>query len=408
MVGFTSQWGPPTPRSRSEASVTLKSIASLIDQGSFVFSTLTIGRGLTHNVEQWDTLVKSQSARKSITYLTIRLPSPQDLGDWTCDLRHLATAYPCLDRLALTGINANITSFTHTTLTWLSISLPWFPHTSSLAEFPALEELVLLMGAQNDAVVYELQPFTLKKLKRLTIKHCQSTSIIHFMTCPSLNLLHLVDIRPGRTSDQVFADTIKEFLQRSQADRVTLRLTKDRDAAILHWLVLKKPHPIIHRLEIEDINHLLQSERFKKGETDIVPRTLKEIVMQRKPSNVVRGPNVSQILLVAVAEILFPRPSKVSGTPDPYIPSGLTASDFWKEWAVGVMHRYPPPPPQVVTVYIPDGRTAPALLKARAEERYGRATLLPRFPDVSQDTVSQMLWEIGGWIPYKDRVMYGT
>ncbi|KAH6896296.1 hypothetical protein BKA70DRAFT_757879 [Coprinopsis sp. MPI-PUGE-AT-0042] len=43
--------GSSNPRSRSEASVTLKSIASLIDQGSFVFSTLTIGRGLTHNVE---------------------------------------------------------------------------------------------------------------------------------------------------------------------------------------------------------------------------------------------------------------------------------------------------------------------------------------------------------------------
>ncbi|KAH6906730.1 hypothetical protein BKA70DRAFT_1150914 [Coprinopsis sp. MPI-PUGE-AT-0042] len=253
------------PRYREEACVTFDTIASLIDQEGFGFSILDIGLGLIHNLEQWEALAKPQSARNSTTDLTIHLPSLADLNNWICDLRHLSKAYPNLARLALSGTNTNISTFTHPSLTWLSISLPWLPHTSYLAGFPALEELVLLTNPQNDVVAIEQQPYVLKSLKRLTIKQSQSTFILHFMTCPSLNFLHFADIRRGKTPGHQFANTAKEFLQRSQSERITLRLSKDPNAAILRSLILTKPHPMIHRLEIEDINQLLQTFRKDGG-----------------------------------------------------------------------------------------------------------------------------------------------
>ncbi|KAH6896291.1 hypothetical protein BKA70DRAFT_1529476 [Coprinopsis sp. MPI-PUGE-AT-0042] len=292
------------PRSRDEACVTFNTIASFIDEAGFGFSTLDIGRGLIHNLEQWEALAKPQSARHSTTDLTVYLPSPVDLNNWICDLRHLSKACPNLARLALSGTNTNISTFTHPSLTCLSISLPWLPHTSYLAGFPALEELVLLTNPQNDVVAIEQQPYVLKSLKRLTIKQSQSTFILHFMTCPSLNFLHFADIRRGKTPGHQFANTAKDFLQRSQSERITLRLSKDPNAAILRSLILANPRPVIHRLEIEDINQLLHT--FKEDRVEL-PRTLEEIIVQRKPNSVVQGPDEPQQYQVMSADIFSPR-----------------------------------------------------------------------------------------------------
>ncbi|KAH6896289.1 hypothetical protein BKA70DRAFT_1570170 [Coprinopsis sp. MPI-PUGE-AT-0042] len=359
--------------------------------------------GLIHNLEQWEALAKPQSARHSTTDLTVYLPSPVDLNNWICDLRHLSKACPNLARLALSGTNTNISTFTHPSLTCLSISLPWLPHTSYLAGFPALEELVLLTNPQNDVVAIEQQPYVLKSLKRLTIKQSQSTFILHFMTCPSLNFLHFADIRRGKTPEHQFADTVKKFVQRSQADRVTFRLSKDPNAAILRSLILTKPHPMIHRLEIEDINQLLQT--FKKDGHEL-PRTLEEVVIQRKPNSIVQGPDETEQMTVVCADIFSPRfgpdvPARDS-------PLRQAAAHFWKGRRQAAYYRHYVPIPHIVTVYIPDGRTDPELLEVQEEELYGTASLMLRFPDVSQGQVSQMFWETGGWIPYKDRVMYGT
>jgi hypothetical protein len=254
---------------------------------------------------------------------------------------------------------------------------------------------------QSDIVSAERQPFVLKALKRLTIGKSQSTFTLHYMTCPSLTYLHFTDIRPGKTSAPQFSSTTKEFIQRSQSNRLTLRLTGSTTTAIIQSLVLTEPHPVIHHLEIEELDPLLRSLEKCIGR---LPKTLEDIVMLRKPSSVVQGQSAPSKMRVASAAMLQP----TFGRPRPGSPLIAAAASFWKGrkirqsrfWVFYV------PIPYIVTVYVPEGR-ALGLLEADEEEFIVSSNLLLVFPDVSEDSVWQMLSATGGCIPAKARALEG-
>jgi hypothetical protein len=154
-----------------------------------------------------------------------------------------------------------------------------------------------------------------------------------------LNFLHLagIKLKLKRTSHQQVASIVKAFLQRPQADRVTLSLTGDQDAKMLRHVVLGRPSPLVHRLEIEDIHQLLQTTNL--AAPSALPDTLGVIVVCRTPRSDLRGP-------AAMQQVLTPQP-------DPAV-HALSLK------------------PRTVTVYISDGRADGGLLEVQDREAYGQ------------------------------------
>ncbi|KAH6896292.1 hypothetical protein BKA70DRAFT_757857 [Coprinopsis sp. MPI-PUGE-AT-0042] len=352
-------------------SVDIRHITSLIDTTALPISTLEIKEGIFHTEEDLKVLVTASSARPTVKFLMVLLPSQERLGYGLNNFGLLHETYPSLERLALTGTDRHAT-YRHTTLTWLSLEIPAIlPAMYLHSALPALEELVLSMETRS----YDCDAVVLSSLKRLTVKNRSNECILLPLICPSLEFLHLLDIYSDVAAGElkVFSDVSERLLEGSKADRVTLRITNDLDATILRHSVIAKPNLNIHRLEMQDINLLLRAEGFKTKRG--LPGTLEEIVVSQPPriEDYQKGQELSQ-------------PG----------PSSRNARQSIEHWT----------PTRIADVYIPDCREEVERLNADEERRDEGGTLGFRFLSVTQDMVSLMLRETGGWIPYKEKAAY--
>ncbi|KAH6906726.1 hypothetical protein BKA70DRAFT_1286716 [Coprinopsis sp. MPI-PUGE-AT-0042] len=232
-----SKWFSETPD--------VDQILKFIDHSPFLFSGLSFSLPTLSDIK---VLARPSAARATVKILTLLLPCPpgghdhRSVGTSKKSLK-LGESFPRLASLVLRGHLQTHTPFTHPSLASLAfdeghLTPSYFLRFSE--RFPSLQDLTVHRGTfleYND--ILELPSNHLKNLKRLTLGGFCIPYVLRAFDCPSIQWLlsHLSTVR-NVWSNPPFPNDLESFLQRSQANDITLRITtEEHDLENLAWML---------------------------------------------------------------------------------------------------------------------------------------------------------------------------
>ncbi|KAH6896285.1 hypothetical protein BKA70DRAFT_1316825 [Coprinopsis sp. MPI-PUGE-AT-0042] len=277
-----SKWFSETPD--------VDQILKFIDHSPFLFSGLSFSLPTLSDIK---VLARPSAARATVKILTLLLPCPpgghdhRSVGTSKKSLK-LGESFPRLASLVLRGHLQTHTPFTHPSLASLAfdeghLTPSYFLRFSE--RFPSLQDLTVHRGTfleYND--ILELPSNHLKNLKRLTLGGFCIPYVLRAFDCPSIQWLHLASVHRNVWSNPPFPNDLESFLQRSQANDITLRITtEEHDLENLAWMlpaILISESLPVNRLHVTGIDWL---DCRTSRPTPRFPSSLREIVALAKP-----------------------------------------------------------------------------------------------------------------------------